>query len=230
MIKVLIVDDSRVIREFMTHLLSSDTDIQVVGVACSGEEAIAQVYEKRPDVITMDIHMPGMNGYEATRVIMETIPTPIVIVTGSLKATQISNSFKLIEAGALSIVLRPPGMENPGFDAARQELLSNIKLMSEIKVVRRFPNQMHKRIPMDLRIPKKSVSERVDSFSLDFAGQTSGALRIESIAEILSGIQQFGIRNTQAHNSHRLSCKCNGKWKQYSYAVAERAAQTKRDL
>ena len=181
MIKVLIVDDSRVIREFMTHLLSSDTDIQVVGVACSGEEAIAQVYEKRPDVITMDIHMPGMNGYEATRVIMETIPTPIVIVTGSLKATQISNSFKLIEAGALSIVLRPPGMENPGFDAARQELLSNIKLMSEIKVVRRFPNQMHKRIPMDLRIPKKSVSDSKDIQVVAIGSSTGGPIVLQTI-------------------------------------------------
>ena len=181
MIKVLIVDDSRVIREFMTHLLSSDPDIQVIGVACSGEEAIAQVYEKRPDVIAMDIHMPGMNGYEATRVIMETIPTPIVIVTGSLKETEISNSFKLIEAGALAIVLRPPGMENPGFDAARKELLRNIKLMSEIKVVRRFPNQMHKRIPIDLRIPKKSVSDSKDIQLVAIGSSTGGTIVLQTI-------------------------------------------------
>lgn len=175
MIKVLIVDDSRVIRDFMTHILSSDPEIRVVGVACSGEEAIAQVYEKRPDVITMDIHMPGMNGYEATRVIMETIPTPIVLVTGSLKATEISNSFKLIEAGALSIVLRPPGMENPGFDFARQELVRNIKLMSEIKVVKRFPNQLHK------RIPKKSISDSKDIQLVAIGSSTGGTIVLQTI-------------------------------------------------
>ena len=61
MIKVLIVDDSKVIQEFLAHLLSSEPDIQVVGVASSGHEAIELVRIKKPDVITMDIHMPGMD-------------------------------------------------------------------------------------------------------------------------------------------------------------------------
>jgi len=185
MIKVLIVDDSRVIREFMTHILSSDPDIKVVGVAVSGEEAIAMTFQKRPDVITMDIHMPGMDGYEATRVIMETIPTPIVIVTGSLKATQISNSFKLIEAGALSIVLRPPGMENPEFESARRELVRNIKLMSEIKVVRMFPNQMQKRIPYHERIQKIAGSDSGNVQLVAIGSSTGGPIVLQTI---LSGL------------------------------------------
>ncbi len=146
MIKVLIVDDSRVVQEFMTHLLSSDPDIQVIGIAGTGAEAIEFVKEKRPDLITMDIHMPGMDGYEATRIIMETIPTPVIIVSGSLEAHEVANSFKLLEAGALAIVLRPPGMADPGFAAARNVLIQYVKLMSEIKVVRRFPKQMNHKI------------------------------------------------------------------------------------
>lgn len=186
MIKVLIVDDSMVIRDFMSHILSSDPEIKVVGTASSGEEAIAQVYETRPDVITMDIHMPGMDGYEATRVIMETIPTPIVIVTGSLRETEISNSFKLIEAGALSVVLRPSGIEDSGFASARKELVSNIKLMSEIKVVKRFPNQMKSRIPYEQRIPKHPSSESNEIKLVAIGASTGGPIVIQTILSNLS--------------------------------------------
>jgi two-component system, chemotaxis family, protein-glutamate methylesterase/glutaminase len=139
MIKILIVDDSKVIQEFLAHLLSSDPDIQVVGFANSGFEAIELVKNKKPDVITMDIHMPGMDGYEATRTIMETVPTPIVIVSGSSKTKEVINTFKLLEAGALAVVIRPPGFEHPNFATSRKELIQTVKLMSEVKVVRLFP-------------------------------------------------------------------------------------------
>jgi two-component system chemotaxis response regulator CheB len=139
MIKLIIVDDSKVVQEFLRYILSSDPDILVVGVAGSGCEAIDLVKEKKPDVITMDIHMPGMDGFEATRKIMETYPTPIVIVSGSSKVTEKANLFRLLEAGALAVITRPPGISDPQFTTSCKELIQTVKLMSEVKVVKLYP-------------------------------------------------------------------------------------------
>ena len=88
MIRVLVVEDSPVVREFLVHVLNSDPAIRVIETASNGEEALEAVEETRPDLITMDIHMPKMNGLETTRRIMETHPTPIVIVSGSSNETE----------------------------------------------------------------------------------------------------------------------------------------------
>jgi two-component system chemotaxis response regulator CheB len=136
MIKVLIVDDSKVIQEFLNHLLSSDPEIRVVGIASSGNEAIQIAREEKPDLITMDIHMPGMNGYEATRKLMETVPTPIVIVSGNADLREAGRANKYIEAGAVAVILRPEPFQITEFASFRNELIQTVKLMSEIKVVK----------------------------------------------------------------------------------------------
>jgi len=89
MIQVLVVEDSPVIREFLIQVLNSDPAIHVVETAADGEEALQAVAKKKPDLITMDIHMPKMNGLEATRRIMETCTTPIVIVSGSSSVREV---------------------------------------------------------------------------------------------------------------------------------------------
>lgn len=137
MIKVLVVEDSVVVQQLLCHILASDPDIQVAGVARDGQEALARVCQSRPDVITMDIHMPRMDGFEATRQIMEQCPTPIVIVSGSFDVSEVNISFQALEAGALAVIGRPPGLGHPGFPAAAHELLQTVKLMSEVKVVTR---------------------------------------------------------------------------------------------
>ena len=138
-IKVLVVEDSRVVAEFLTHVLTADPGIQVVGIAANGEEGLKTAQQTKPDVITMDIHMPKVNGFEATRRIMETCPTPIVIVSSSVSVADVATSFQAIEAGALAVVACPPGPGHPYHEVQVKELVVTVKLMSEVKVVRRWP-------------------------------------------------------------------------------------------
>jgi two-component system chemotaxis response regulator CheB len=173
MIKVLIVEDSPVAQEFLIYLLSSDPEILVMGVANNGAEALKAVERKKPDVITMDIHMPVMDGFEATRRIMATQPTPIVIVSGSTGATEVTSTFKAIEAGALAVVLRPPGLNHEEFESASRELLQTVKLMSEVKVVRRFPGAAKKRadVPQPIhRTPKTGIEIQIAAIGASTGG------------------------------------------------------------
>jgi len=139
MIRVLVVEDSPTVREFLLQILSSDPAIEVVGTAETGEEAIEVVERTRPDIITMDIHMPRMNGFDATRRIMETHPTPIVIVSGAADATDTAKAFRAIESGALVVLRKPSGVGHPDHDQNASDLIRTVKVMSEVKVVRRWP-------------------------------------------------------------------------------------------
>ena len=91
-IRVLVAEDSPVVRELLVYLLEADPAIQVIATAKNGEEAVEAVKQKKPDVVTMDFHMPRMNGLEATRKIMETVPVPIVIVSGSSARNEIGRA------------------------------------------------------------------------------------------------------------------------------------------
>ena len=139
MIKVLVVEDSPVVREFLVHILGADPGIQVIGTANDGEQALEAVARKRPDVITMDIHMPKLDGLEATRRIMETHPTPIVIVSGSTDPREVATTFRAMEAGAVAVLRRPAGIGHPDHEVTAGELVQTVKLMSEVKVIRRWP-------------------------------------------------------------------------------------------
>lgn len=141
MIRVLVVDDSPSVRELLVYILGSDPELEIIGCAADGDEAVQMTLDKNPDVITMDLHMPNVDGFEATRRIMETCPTPIVIVSGSESSTEMGASFRAISAGALVMVQRPYGPGSQAYHATSSALIRTVKSMAEVKVVRRWTKE-----------------------------------------------------------------------------------------
>lgn len=135
-IRVLLAEDSPTIRLHLGRMIESAPGLQVVGEARDGEEALAMADALKPDVISMDIRMPALDGLEATRQIMARCPTPIVVVSALLD-DDIDLSFQAIEAGALAVVPKPPARNHPGFAASQRQLISTLIAMSKVSVIRR---------------------------------------------------------------------------------------------
>ncbi|KAF0158592.1 MAG: two-component system chemotaxis family response regulator CheB [Syntrophaceae bacterium] len=135
MIRVLVVDDSPAVRLGIRLVLESDPALTVIGEARNGEESVALCRQLHPDIVTMDIIMPGMGGYEAICEIMSEAPCPILVLTGIESKDMVAVGFKALALGALS-VLPKATLLDPDSDEGR-ELIRQIKLIAGIKVVRR---------------------------------------------------------------------------------------------
>lgn len=184
MLRVLIVEDSQVEQELLSHILSSDPQITVVGIANDGEEALSSVERLKPDVVTMDIHMPKLNGFDTTRRIMESNPLPIIIVSGSYNANDAHKSFDAIEAGALAIVRKPPGLGHPDYPNDAAELIKTVKMMSEIKVVRRRPRfRKEAQVPPPCTVAAKATPDKIRVVAI--GASTGGPAVIQEIFSAL---------------------------------------------
>lgn len=150
---------------------NTDPQIRVVGTAESGEAAVEAALSLRPDIITMDINMPGMNGFEATRAIMSSCPVPIVIVTGKMDPKDSATLFRVMEAGALMVLAKPEPVGSPGHAESVARLINHIKLMSEIKVVRRFAPAGAARAPgKTVQLPDSAAQIRVVAIGASTGG------------------------------------------------------------
>jgi two-component system chemotaxis response regulator CheB len=134
-IRVLVVDDSPLIRSILVDMLESEPGFQVVGQAQDGQEAVLLAARLRPHVITMDIRMPRLNGLEATRQIMASTPTPIVVVASSIYESDLNIAFNAIGMGALTVVEKPRGLDPADYDAVRDQLVRTVRLMADVQVV-----------------------------------------------------------------------------------------------
>ena len=138
MIRALLAEDSPTARVLLTELLQADRDIEVVGVARDGAEAVAMTKRLSPSVVVMDLHMPEMNGFDATKRIMSEAPTPIVLVTASADAREVAVSMHALRAGALTVLPKPTGPANPDFEEIARQFRAAVKSMAQVKVVRRW--------------------------------------------------------------------------------------------
>jgi two-component system chemotaxis response regulator CheB len=185
MIRVLIVDDSATARTLLASILAADPAIQVVGEAGDGIEAIAMTQRLRPDLVTMDLHMPRLDGLEATREIMITAPTPIIIVTGTTRLREVKESLETLRVGALDVLVKPPGPRSPGFAAAAEHLVATVKALSQVKVVRHWrpatAAPSAPAAPGRVRVPRGGAQGRI----VAIAASTGGPAALQAL---LSGL------------------------------------------
>jgi two-component system chemotaxis response regulator CheB len=180
MIDVLVADDSPTARALLVAIFSGEPALRVVGEARDGAEAVALTRKLRPQVVTMDLRMPRLDGLEATREIMMTAPTPVVIVTASVGRGEVEGAMHALRAGAVYVLRKPDGPASPDFDRAAAQLVTIVKAMAQVKVVR------HRRPPAE-RPPRPVVSGRPRAALAAVAASTGGPAALERLLGGLPG-------------------------------------------
>lgn len=133
-LRVLVADDSELLRRVLVEAINSEPDMEVCAQARNGEEAVAATLESAPDVISMDLMMPKLDGVEAIRHIMSTRPTPIVVVS---TLSECKTSLAAVEAGALEIAAKPQMISTPAGQEGLRSILKTLRLMAEVRVLKR---------------------------------------------------------------------------------------------
>jgi|SRR5690348_134135 len=133
--RVLIVDDSAFMRKVLEAIFNADDQLQVVGHAKDGREAVALAESLKPDVITMDINMPHVDGLQATAEIMTRNPRPIVIVSSESKDGAAS-TLKALELGAIEFVAKPSSGIDLDMQSVKEDLLRKVRMAAKVRVVR----------------------------------------------------------------------------------------------
>jgi two-component system chemotaxis response regulator CheB len=133
--RVLVVDDSTFMRKVLENIINADDQLQVVGQAKDGREAVTLAESLKPDVITMDINMPHVDGLQATAQIMTTNPRPIVVVSSESREGA-DSTLKALELGAIEFVAKPSGGIDLDMQSVKEDLLRKVRMAAKVRVVR----------------------------------------------------------------------------------------------
>jgi two-component system, chemotaxis family, protein-glutamate methylesterase/glutaminase len=197
MIRVMIIDDSALVRRIAADILTSDPEIQVVATAAQAEFALPKLAKEHPDVITMDMEMPGMGGLEAIRRIMSTTPTPIIVLSAhAQKGAELT--LQALDLGAVDFVLKPSNSLSGGIPAVAKELIEKVKNAARIE----FKGPVISDVPRErapLPVPEAPVrmappSREGGEFELIAIGtSTGGPVALKSVLTRLSGELPVGV-------------------------------------
>ncbi len=136
-IRVLIVDDSAYSRQTIKKMLETDSHIEVAGVSADGLDAMSKTIRLKPDLITLDLEMPEMDGFTFLRWLMKTRPTPVIIVSSFSDSKTV---FKALELGAADFITKPPKISSPEYQNMVRDLLSKVKGMKSLRLDRLSKN------------------------------------------------------------------------------------------
>ena len=180
-IRVVIADDSLVAREMLFQILDSDSDIEVVGQALDGAEAVELVSRLKPDLITMDIHMPRMDGLEATERIMAFTPTPILVVSSSVHGEGMGRAFDALDRGALEVLKKPEPRDWADLDRIGRDLLRKVKILSRVRVITHVAGRRGRRAAGDLGVAGAAAPRSI----VAIGSSTGGPSALHAVFEAL---------------------------------------------
>src|SRR5687767_14365651 len=146
-IRALVIDDSAYNRVTITRMLEAEPRIKVVGTAVNGEDGIKQAMKHRPDVITLDLEMPIMDGFAFLRWLMVNLPTAVIAVSSRASDRSV---FKALELGALDFIAKPGGRVSPRLEEIRRDLIAKVFQLAELRMdnLRRRVVEEHAQAPL----------------------------------------------------------------------------------
>jgi two-component system, chemotaxis family, protein-glutamate methylesterase/glutaminase len=192
-IRVLIAEDSPTVRVYLKALIEETPGMRVIGLAHDGEQVVSLVQELKPDVVSMDIRMPRLDGLEATRRIMNVFPTPVVVVSGLLDV-DIELSLQALEAGALAVVSKPPDRAHKEFATKRQQLVTTLRAMAGVRVIARrdrlwqaqpTPQRDWRVTPVVERVPVRPFGRRTRPEIVAIGASTGGPSAVHRLLQEL---------------------------------------------
>lgn len=172
-IRAVVAEDSIFTQRLLVKILESDPGIEVVGVARNGREAVELVRQLKPSIVTMDIRMPVMDGFQATQIIMTECPTPILVISSSVSGDDLKISFNAIQAGALDIVEKPRGSLQSDYQEIGAEIIKRVKLISDIRVFRHLSPRLRRHVTWPEEEPKGGFSQKVVAIGASTGGPSA---------------------------------------------------------
>jgi two-component system, chemotaxis family, protein-glutamate methylesterase/glutaminase len=159
-LRVVVADDSMVAREMLAQILNSDPDIEVVGQAEDGLEAVEMVERLRPDLITMDIHMPKLDGLKATERIMAFTPTPILVVSSSVYGQGMGSAFDALNLGALEVIKKPEPRDWAELEKIGRDVIRKVKILANVRVITHISGRRD-RDEVPVKVPERPVKRSI---------------------------------------------------------------------
>jgi two-component system chemotaxis response regulator CheB len=192
--KVLVVDDSAFMRKIVTDILNESNDFEVVDTARNGQEAIDKIQKFKPDVVTLDIEMPLMDGLTALEIIMSKHPVPVLMLS-SLTQEGAEATIRALDLGAVDFITKPSSLFKITTDDVKKELLEKVRIASHVKLKAQVPiSPMKPRTTVSPTVTPRSRSQ-TDSFRklVAIGTSTGGPRALQSVlpkipADIDAGI------------------------------------------
>ncbi len=189
LVRVLVIDDSAFNRRVISEIIDGSNLAQVVGVARDGEEGIKKAFDTNPDLITLDLEMPRMDGFTFLRIVMKSLPTPVLVISAR---DEDKNVFKALELGAIDFLAKPVNHLKVA-DSFRGELLAKLRMVTDIKmrnVQRRLGRQAQSAISPAASAPRAAVppvriQQKMELVAI--GSSTGGPSAVQSIIGALPG-------------------------------------------